>query len=81
MPRVVFEPSFPFLERAKTVHALDRAATVIGFLSNCKRFIFYNSVIQKYEYYKLCRQKCSSVDSNLVVRFENLTEMEKQGQV
>jgi hypothetical protein len=27
---VGFEPTFPAFERAKTVHALDRAATVIG---------------------------------------------------
>jgi hypothetical protein len=32
MPRVGFEPTIPVFERAKTVHALDRAATVIGFL-------------------------------------------------
>jgi hypothetical protein len=30
MPRVEFEPTIPVLERAKMVHALDRAATVIG---------------------------------------------------
>jgi hypothetical protein len=30
MSRVGFEPTTPVLERAKTVHALDRAATVIG---------------------------------------------------
>jgi hypothetical protein len=30
MPRVVFEPTTPVFERAKTVHALDRAATVVG---------------------------------------------------
>jgi hypothetical protein len=30
MARVGFEPMIPELERAKTVHALDRAATVIG---------------------------------------------------
>jgi hypothetical protein len=30
MPRVGFEPTIPAFERAKTVHALDRAATVIG---------------------------------------------------
>jgi hypothetical protein len=30
MPRVGFEPTIPVFERAKTVHALDRAATVIG---------------------------------------------------
>jgi hypothetical protein len=35
MPQVGFEPTMPVFERAKTVHALDRAATVIassGFL-------------------------------------------------
>jgi hypothetical protein len=30
MPRVRFEPTIPAFQRAKTVHALDRAATVIG---------------------------------------------------
>jgi hypothetical protein len=30
MPRVGFEPMIPMLEQAKTVHALHRAATVIG---------------------------------------------------
>jgi hypothetical protein len=30
MPRVGFEPTIPVLERMKMVHALDRAATVIG---------------------------------------------------
>jgi hypothetical protein len=30
MPRVGLEPMIPVFERAKTVHALDRAATVIG---------------------------------------------------
>jgi hypothetical protein len=30
MPWVGFEPTTPVFERAKTVHALDRAATVIG---------------------------------------------------
>jgi hypothetical protein len=30
MPRVEFEPTTPAFERAKTVHALDRAVTVIG---------------------------------------------------
>jgi hypothetical protein len=30
MPRVEFEPTTSVLERAKTVHALDRAATVMG---------------------------------------------------
>jgi hypothetical protein len=30
MPPVAFEPTIPVSERVKTVHALDRAATVIG---------------------------------------------------
>jgi hypothetical protein len=30
MPRVGFEPTIPDFERAKAVHALDRAVTVIG---------------------------------------------------
>jgi hypothetical protein len=29
MPRVAFEPTIPVFERTKTVHASDRAATVI----------------------------------------------------
>jgi hypothetical protein len=36
MPRVEFEPTTPALERAKTVHALDRAATVIGTMDYCR---------------------------------------------
>jgi hypothetical protein len=32
MPQVGFESSTPVFERAKTVHALDRAATVIDLL-------------------------------------------------
>jgi hypothetical protein len=30
MPRVGFEPTIPVFQRAKTVHALDRAANVVG---------------------------------------------------
>jgi hypothetical protein len=39
MPQVGFEPTIQVFERAKTVHALDRAATgigVIGFLPQRK---------------------------------------------
>jgi hypothetical protein len=31
MPQVGFEPKIPVFERAKTIHALDHAATMIGF--------------------------------------------------
>jgi hypothetical protein len=34
MPKVRFEPTIPVFERAKTVHAIDRAATVIGCTGN-----------------------------------------------
>jgi hypothetical protein len=34
MPRVGLEITIPLSERAKTVHALDRAATVIGLINN-----------------------------------------------
>jgi hypothetical protein len=30
MPRVGFEPTIPVFERAKTVHALDHATTVLS---------------------------------------------------
>jgi hypothetical protein len=30
MPQLGFEPTTPVFERSKTVHALDRAVTVIG---------------------------------------------------
>jgi hypothetical protein len=36
MPRVGFEPTVPAFERAKTIHASDRAVTVIG----CTHFTF-----------------------------------------
>jgi hypothetical protein len=32
MPCVGFEPTIPVSERAKTVHALDRSATVTGLI-------------------------------------------------
>jgi hypothetical protein len=34
MSRVGFEPTIPAFERAKTVHALDRAAAVIGLMGS-----------------------------------------------
>jgi hypothetical protein len=40
MPRVGFKPTITASERAKTVHALDRSATVTGFyyISTCNSF-------------------------------------------
>jgi hypothetical protein len=34
MPQVGFEPTTPVFKQTKTVHALDRAATVIGTLES-----------------------------------------------
>jgi hypothetical protein len=42
MPRVGFEPTIPVFERAKTVHALDREATVFGFCRNYVSNCSYN---------------------------------------
>jgi hypothetical protein len=44
IPRVGFEPTKPASERAKTVHALDGAATVIGRFSftECKWTTYFN---------------------------------------
>jgi hypothetical protein len=39
MPRVVFEPTIPVFERAKTFHALDRAATMIGEFSTTGSYL------------------------------------------
>jgi hypothetical protein len=39
MPVAGFEPTFPVFERAKMVHALDRAATVLGYFIT---YIHYN---------------------------------------
>jgi hypothetical protein len=34
MPLVGFEPTIPLFERAKTVHALDRAVIVVGYFES-----------------------------------------------
>jgi hypothetical protein len=43
MPWVGFEPTIPAFERAKTVHALDRAATVIGVITLYGAWISLNT--------------------------------------
>jgi uncharacterized protein YaaN involved in tellurite resistance len=45
MPLMGFEPTISVLERAKTVHALDRAATVL-------------SIMQKHGAKKKCIENC-----------------------
>jgi hypothetical protein len=38
IPLVGFEPTIPGFERAKTIHGLDRVATVFGILVNTARY-------------------------------------------
>jgi hypothetical protein len=50
MPRVEFKPTTPVFERAKTVYALDRAATVSGKLKyarskRCPRYVVRGSAV------------------------------------
>jgi hypothetical protein len=49
MPGVGFEATIPMFERAQTVHALDRAATVIGLYlySVCSVYITYKYSLQQ----------------------------------
>jgi hypothetical protein len=42
MAQVGFEPTIPVFERAKTVHALDRAVTAIGNISKYKPNLMQN---------------------------------------
>jgi hypothetical protein len=53
MPWMEFEPTIPAFERAKTVHALDRAATVIGLPTVYVVFFsraLFNDVFQHRDY-------------------------------
>jgi hypothetical protein len=45
MPCVGFEPTILALEWAKTVHALDRAATVIGIDKYSSTILYTSSVL------------------------------------
>jgi hypothetical protein len=52
MPWVGFEPTIPEFERAKTVHALDRAAIVIGFFQFLLFLIGeFSSLTRKFFYF------------------------------
>jgi hypothetical protein len=47
MPRVRFESTIPVFERVKTVHALDRAATVTGINYSIINAVTYSVVKQQ----------------------------------
>jgi hypothetical protein len=51
MPWVGFEPTIPVFERAKTFHALDRAATVVGTVKLYMRFT--NELIVNVQNFKI----------------------------
>jgi hypothetical protein len=55
MFRVVFEPSTPVLERAKTVHVSARAATVIDFRPACAAVVRMFGTEAEEEIKFLCR--------------------------
>jgi hypothetical protein len=55
MPRVGFEPTIPAFQRVKTVHALERAVSVIGAETYSPGGIKYSSIlIQPYEFVGCC---------------------------
>jgi hypothetical protein len=55
IPQVGFEPKIPVFQRPKTVHAFDRAATVIGGLHNTRTTSYNNirSLNHSYKHYTL----------------------------
>jgi hypothetical protein len=53
MPQVGFEPTIAVFERAKTVHALGRAATVFGNVFLQHKIII--NLLNKFEILGLCR--------------------------
>jgi hypothetical protein len=50
MPRMGFEPATPAFEREKTIHVLDRAATVIGSVIHPERSRRLSLLTQRYIY-------------------------------
>jgi hypothetical protein len=66
MPRLIFEPTTPVFDRAKTIHASDRAATVIG----ATDFINMNYELQGVLSFSVwIRTTQSSIRTNLLFKF------------
>jgi hypothetical protein len=65
IPCVGFEPTIPVFERAKIVHTLDRAATVIG--SQILEFLIDISKFRK--------KGNPMLDHNLVVTFKTISQV------
>jgi hypothetical protein len=62
MPRAGFEPTIPVFERAKTVHALDGVATVIGLVKLATTNYDYDD---KLETMLMTQLVCSALPRNL----------------
>jgi hypothetical protein len=71
MPWVGFEPTIPAFKRAKTVYALDRAATVIGVISSF--------VICAFHYYQNDQTKKDKMDGSCVQKQERRDHFEGLG--
>jgi hypothetical protein len=63
MPWVEFEPTNSGFERAKAVHSLDRAATLIG-----KRLVFHHAIFQRYVWKTLVLKKQLRPSSDIDVK-------------
>jgi hypothetical protein len=79
MPQVGFEPTIPVFERAKTVHALDRAATMIGFIAYAHRQIILEWSVEEDEMERGCsthgeKRKVYRVSVGIPERKRPLTE-------
>jgi hypothetical protein len=53
MPSAEFEPTIPAFERAKSIHVLDRAATVIGKVGQKERRIIRDFQLEYQERYRV----------------------------
>jgi hypothetical protein len=75
MLSVGFEPTIPALEQAKTVHALDRAATVIGLCQSWAQIIF--SPVLSYTFNLNSPSRSSERERQSLVRLVVTTVWEK----
>jgi hypothetical protein len=61
MPQVGFELATPVFERVKTVHVLDRAAAVIGFLLSVFQNMFRREHASMFYPYVFYVQRCMKI--------------------
>jgi hypothetical protein len=73
MPRVEFEPANPVFEWAKTIHALHRAGTVSGLISN----LLFKNINNKETVYSMDIMNCIVVEDNSCHIFSKYTPHRK----